>query len=438
MRDHEGDDRLVRNLRSLLDVSKAMAAATDLDSLLAVILARTTTVMEAERATLFIYDEDTRTLWNRLSESLTRGQVRLPLGTGIAGHVAETGRLLNIPDAYADPRFNPQVDRETGFRTRAVLCVPMFAFDHESARRLVGVVQVLNKLTRDVFTSEDEELLEALASHAALALDRARLVEAFVEKQRIEEGLRLAHEIQMAMLPGALPEEPGVELAAELRPARSVGGDLYDFLVDGPRLWFLVGDVAGKGVAAALYMAVAATSFRASLQAGVSLSVVLGRVNRELCRNSGGAMFVTAFAACLDLRTGEVETGNAGHNPPYRLGRNGVTATITEPRGVPLGVIEGYEYPTSRLRLAPGDGLYLYTDGVTEALNEQGEQFSCPRLEAHLAGAAGARAAELVGGSLRAVQDFVGAAPQFDDIAILAVRYLGRAGASPGRAVSPG
>ncbi len=415
------DDRLVRNLRSLLDVSKAMAAATDLDSLLAVILERATEVMEAERATLFIHDEQTHTLWNRLSGSLTRGQLRIPMGTGIAGHVGLTGRLLNVPDAYADPRFNPQVDMETGFHTRSVLCVPMFAHDS----RLVGVVQVLNKTTRDVFTSDDEELLEALASHAALALDRARLVEAFVEKQRIEEALRLAHEIQMAMLPRALPLESSFELAAELRPARSVGGDLYDFLLDGRRLWIVVGDVAGKGVAAALYMAVAATSFRASFQTDVPLSVVFARVNRELCRNSGGAMFVTAFAACLDLGTGELEIANAGHNPPYHLGRSGGIVKVTEPRGVPLGVIEGYEYATSRLRLAPGEGLYVYTDGVTEALNDEGEQFSCPRLEARLATAAGATATEVVESSLRAVEDFVGHARQFDDIAILALRYLG-------------
>jgi sigma-B regulation protein RsbU (phosphoserine phosphatase) len=419
----EHDDRLVRNLRSLLEVSKAMAGATDLDSLLAVILERVTVVMEAERATLFIHDESTATLWNRLSGSLTRGQLRIPMGTGIAGHVAQTGRLLNVPDAYADPRFNPRVDMETGFHTRSILCVPMFGHD----RKLVGVVQVLNKVDRTVFTSDDEELLEALASHAALALDRARLVEAFVEKQRIEEGLRLAHEIQMAMLPRALPREADFDLAAELRPARSVGGDLYDFFVDGRRLWFLVGDVAGKGVAAALYMAVAGTSFRASLQADVPLSAVLARVNRELCRNNGGAMFVTAFAACLDLETGDVETGNAGHNPPYHLGRNGAIRKVTEPRGVPLGVIGSYEYPTSRLRLEPGDGLYLYTDGVTEALNERGEAFSGQRLEAYLGGVSGARAAELVSGSLSAVQGFVGGAEQFDDIAILAVRYLGGA-----------
>jgi sigma-B regulation protein RsbU (phosphoserine phosphatase) len=275
------------------------------------------------------------------------------------------------------------------------------------------------------FTRDDEGLLQAFASHAAVAVDRAQLVEALVEKQRIEESLRLAHDIQMAMLPKQFPQEPTFELAAALGPARSVGGDLYDFLLARDRLWFLVGDVAGKGVAAALYMAVAKTLLRASMQSGSPLSVVFSRVNRELCASGEGAMFVTVFAGCLEMRTGEVVTANAGHNPPYRLGHGGSLTRVMEPRGIPLGVIEGYEYPTGHLRLEPGEGLYLYTDGVTEALNESGEQFSAPRLEAYLAGGAAAPAPDLVLGSLGAVQAFVGSARQFDDITVMALRYLG-------------
>jgi serine phosphatase RsbU (regulator of sigma subunit) len=417
------DPRLVRKLDSLLDVSKAMAGAADLDSLLAVILSRASEVMDAERASIFIHEEATRTLTNRVSGSLARGQVRIPVGSGIAGHVAETGTPLNIPDAYADPRFNPQVDRETGFRTRSILCAPMLG----RAGKLVGVLQVLNKRDGGAFTLDDEALLEAFASHAAVAVDRARLVEAFLEKQRIEEGLRLAHDIQMAMLPKAFPDHPGFELAAELRPARSVGGDLYEFVLDGDQLWFLVGDVAGKGVGAALFMAVANTLFRASIRGREPLSVVLSRVNRELCAKSGGAMFVTVFAARLDLRTGDVETANAGHNPPYHLGRDGAIAKITEPRGIPLGVIDGYEYPTGRLRLRAGDGLYLYTDGVTEALDASNEQFAAGRLEAFLEAAKEAAAGDLVRGSLTAVDGFVGTTPQSDDIAVMALRYRGPA-----------
>ena len=413
--------RLVRHLDSLLEVSKAMASAIDLDSLLGVIQSEATQVMDAERGTIFIHDEGTGTLWNRVSGGLAPGLVRVAVGTGIAGHVAKDGRVLNVPDAYGDSRFNPEVDRQTSFRTRSILCAPIFGH----GRRLLGVIQVLNKAGGGVFTRDDEVLMEAFASHAALALDRARLVEAFVEKQRIEEGLRLARDIQRAMLPRRFPAQREFELMAEVRPARSVGGDFYDFFVDRDRLWFLVGDVSGKGMAAALFMAVAKTLFHAGVQGESSPSAVFAKVNRELCRDNDDAMFVTVFAGCLDLRTGEVVAGNAGHHPPYRLGREGAVTKVAGPSGVPLGVRDGDEYMGGTLRLEPGEGLYLYTDGITEALNERGEQFSDSRLEAYLRGASGATAAEVVRGSLAVVQDFVGGSPPFDDITVMSLRYLG-------------
>lgn len=414
------DARLVRNLRSLLGVAQAMGGAVDLDSLLEVILSGARDVMEAERSSLFILDEATRTLWNRTSESLARGQVRVPLGVGIVGHVARTGELLSIRDAYLDPRFNREVDLTTGFRTRSILSAPL----HAQSGRLIGVNQVLNKRGDAGFDRDDEELARAFASHAAVALDRARLVAAALEKQRIEEGLRLAQQIQNAMLPRAFPREPTFELAAEVRPARSVGGDLYDFLIEDDRLWFLVGDVSGKGVAAALFMAVAKTLLRASLPGASSPGAVLGRVNRELCRDNDQAMFATAFLGHLDLRSGGLLIGNAGHNPPYRLGLGGEVTPLAVPSGVPLGVLEGCEFQTSEARLEAGEALYVYTDGVTEALDETAEPFSAQRLEAFLRGARAAPAAELVCGSLAAVRAFVGEQPPSDDITVLAVRYL--------------
>ena len=405
--------RLVRNLDSLLEVSKAMAAAIDLDPLLGIIQSKATEVMEAERGSIFILDEGAGTLWNRVSGGLAPGVVRVAVGTGIAGHVAKSGRPLNIPDAYADPRFNPEFDRQTGFRTRSVLCAPLFGH----GGTLLGVIQVLNKAGGGAFTRDDEVLLEAFAAHAALALDRARLVEAFVEKERIEEGLRL---------PRAFPALPEAELSAEVRPARSVGGDLYDFLVDGDRLWFLIGDVSGKGVAAALFMAVTRTLFHASIPGESSPAAVFSRVNRELCRDNDGAMFVTAFAGCLDLGNAAVATANAGHHPPYRLPGAGMVTRLAVPTGPPLGVRAGQAYPEGALRLERGEALYLYTDGVTEALNDHGEQFSASRLEACLRDASSAGAAELVRGSLAAVQGFVGASLASDDIAVMALRYRGR------------
>src|SRR6185503_16899661 len=200
--------RLVRNLNALLEVSKAMAAAIDLDSVLAIIQSHASAVMEAERGSIFVHDERTGTLWNRSSAGLASGRARVAVGTGIAGHVAKTGEMLNVPDAYADPRFSPETDRETDFRTRSILCAPLLAH----GGKLLGVIQVLNKRDGGVFTRDDEALMAAFASHAAIALDRAQLVDARIEKERIEEGLRRAQAIQMAMLPRQLPARPELEL----------------------------------------------------------------------------------------------------------------------------------------------------------------------------------------------------------------------------------
>ena len=217
---------LVRNLNSLLEVSKALGGEARLDSLLGVIVGKATEVMDAERSSLFIFDEASQTLSIRMSEDVAQGQIRIPLGVGIAGHVAKTREPLNVPDAYADPRFNPKFDRDTGFRTRSILCAPALT----NTGKLIGVIQVLNKAGHAAFTPEDERLLLAFASIAGIALDRARLVEAFLEKEKIESSLRLAHDIQMGMLPKRFPQRPEIDLFATLRPAKSVGGDLYDFI----------------------------------------------------------------------------------------------------------------------------------------------------------------------------------------------------------------
>ncbi len=410
---------LVRNLNSLLEVSKALGGEARLDSLLGVIVGKATEVMDAERSSLFIFDEASQTLSIRMSEDVAQGQIRIPLGVGIAGHVAKTREPLNVPDAYADPRFNPKFDRDTGFRTRSILCAPALT----NTGKLIGVIQVLNKAGHAAFTPEDERLLLAFASIAGIALDRARLVEAFLEKEKIESSLRLAHDIQMGMLPKHFPQRPEIDLFATLRPAKTVGGDLYDFRLDGDRLWFVVGDVSGKGVPAALFMAVTKVLFGVSVEVESSPAAVMSRVNRALCRENEHFLFVSAFLGRLDVRTGELEYANAGHNLPYRLRGDGSVSTLPASPGLVMGVNDEFVYQTESTRLEAGDGIFLFTDGVTEAIDTQNELFSEARLEACLERVKGWSPVEIVAGALHALDDFVGEAAQFDDITALAIRY---------------
>ena len=256
--------RQTRNLNALLRVSKALASEIRLDDLLQVIVEKAAEVMDADRATLFLYDETRNELWSKTTQRLEIKEIRLPLGVGIAGTVAKTRTAINIPDTYADARFDPDFDKETGYRTRSILCLPLIG----NGDRLIGVIQVLNKKDQEVFNEADESLLSGLSAHVTVALERARLIEAYVEKQRMEETLKLAHDIQMSMVPKIFPPFPDrseFDIFATLAPAKEVGGDFYDFFfIDDDHLCFAVGDVSGKGVPASLFMAVTKTLFRAT------------------------------------------------------------------------------------------------------------------------------------------------------------------------------
>jgi sigma-B regulation protein RsbU (phosphoserine phosphatase) len=251
---------------------------------------------------------------------------------------------------------------------------------------------------------------------------------------RLEQELEAARRLQMAMVPQSFPKPSAafpLDLCASMEPAREVGGDLYDFFVteDG-KLCFLVGDVSGKGMPAALFMARTKSLIRITIElmrarhgASAGPAEIIARVNRELCQDNSDMMFVTLFFAMIEPATGELEFCNAGHNAPYRL--NGKTVeTIEGGKGIILGVRPDAVYSTGRLALAPGDGVYLFTDGVTEANNAAEELFGETRLEAVLRAADGAPCAEIVKSVAYAVRGFVGDALPSDDITMLAIRRL--------------
>ncbi len=252
---------------------------------------------------------------------------------------------------------------------------------------------------------------------------------------RLEQEVEAARRLQMAMVPQSFPKPSAafpLELNASMEPAREVGGDLYDFFVteDG-KLCFLVGDVSGKGMPAALFMArtkslirITTELMRARHGASAGPAEIIARVNRELCQDNSDMMFVTLFFAMIEPATGELEFCNAGHNAPYRL--NGKTVeTIEGGKGIILGVRPDAVYTTGRLALAPGDGVYLFTDGVTEAADPADELFSEQRLEGVLRGSAGLSTADIVKSVTEAVRKFVGTALPSDDITMLALRRLG-------------
>jgi len=270
-----------------------------------------------------------------------------------------------------------------------------------------------------------------LRARVSASLDQKRLRdEVRAHLTRLEEELNAARTLQMSMVPVDFPvpsAERPVEVFAFMEPAREVGGDLYDFFftADG-RLAFAIGDASGKGVPAAMFMARTKNLLRlvsSFMEVGGTLSPgdVLTRVNQELCEGNPTMMFVTLFFGVFDPKSGEVLFSNAGHDPPCRLDGKGVTLAGGA-QGMALGIAPGGRYQTGSVRLAPGETLYLYTDGITEASDPADQLFGKDRLAAALQELSAAPLSGLVRGIVDSVRHFAQGAPQSDDITALAVR----------------
>jgi phosphoserine phosphatase RsbU/P len=255
------------------------------------------------------------------------------------------------------------------------------------------------------------------------------LKETTAAKERIESELKIAHEIQMSMVPKIFPPFPDrseFDIFATLAPAKEVGGDFYDFFfIDEDHLCFAVGDVSGKGVPASLFMAVTKTLFKATAGNSGTPGEILARLNSEICRDNESCMFVTLFCGILNIRTGQVDYSNGGHNLPYYLHQRGVSL-LENLGGRALGVVKQSLYASGRMVLGPGEALLLYTDGVTEAMDSRDRLYSDQRLAEFLASNRGSSPRQIVGDLVGDVRSFAGAAPQSDDITALALRYFGK------------
>ncbi|MFL4982318.1 MAG: PP2C family protein-serine/threonine phosphatase [Xanthobacteraceae bacterium] len=305
---------------------------------------------------------------------------------------------------------------------------------------MISALNEMNSVVRCIELGAVDYLLKPfnpvlLKARLGATLEKKRLrdqVDAHLA--RLEEELEAARRLQMAMVPQSFPmpsTEFPVDIYASMEPAREVGGDLYDFfMTEDGTLCFLVGDVSGKGMPAALFMARAKSLIRIATElmrsrhgAAAGPAEIIARVNSELCQDNSDLMFVTLFFAMFAPHSGVLEYCNAGHNAPYRLNATTVE-TIEGAKGIILGVRADAAYETRRLSLAPGETVYVFTDGVTEANNVTEELFSEARLEAVLRAAAGFSACDIVKAVGEAVRGFVGAALPFDDITMMAVRRL--------------
>ena len=278
-----------------------------------------------------------------------------------------------------------------------------------------------------VIRSQQTALQESNASLEQRVQERtAELRRTTAEKERIGSELRIASEIQKSILPRTFPPFPDradFEIYATTIPALEMGGDFYDFfLIDDKRLGVVIADVSGKGVPAAIFMAVSRSLLKATALASVSPSACLEHVNRLLCPDNDSAMFVTVFYGILHTESGELEFSNGGHNVPYIIGHDRIVP-VGQPAGTALGIVDDARYHTNRMSINAGETLVLYTDGVTEAMDTHGSLFSTPRFEQTLQRLVDQRPFDLLTRLVEDVHAFASGAVQADDITLLALQY---------------
>lgn len=291
----------------------------------------------------------------------------------------------------------------------------------------------------ETYTMEKDDVINLFQKDSSLALKLLELtIKRYSEnlkaetaaRERIESELRIAHDIQNSMLPRIFPpfpERKEFDIFATMDPAKEVGGDFYDFFfVDKNKLCVIIGDVSGKGVPAALFMAISKTLLKTEALRGLPPREILTTVNDVLCLDNQMCMFVTVFCLILDTETGEVEYCNGGHNPPLLCTQNGCFEFINVPKGFVVGAMEHLQCEGKRLMLKPNDTIFLYTDGITEAMNPKKELFSENRLRESLEVVKEKDLKDIVSSMRQEIRKHAQEEPQSDDITMLLLRYNGK------------
>lgn len=410
---------LARELDAMLSVSE-MAGSTDLDALLRRIIDELITTIGAERGTLFLIDEERGELVSRvlLEDPGVLREIRVKIGEGISGHVAATGEIINIDNAYDDLRFKRDFDDITGFQSHSMLTAPI----RNPQKEIIGVVQLINK-TNGRFTRRDERLLSAMAAQAAISIENARLYAQEIQQKLINQELETARSIQKSFLPQNIPQRPGWEIAAFWRPVREVAGDFYDFYpLDDGRLAVVIADVSGKGVPAALFMSLSVTVLRFAMGLNLTPAALMDQANRTIIAGQESTMFATAFVGYLDSQTGIMEFASAGHNFPllYRA-KTGRCETL-QAAGVAMGIFQNVHFNCETTQLGPDDVLVLYTDGLTEAIDPDDEEFGEVRLENVLTQHAARPAQEIADQIVKEVTRFTQDEGIFDDETLVVIK----------------
>jgi sigma-B regulation protein RsbU (phosphoserine phosphatase) len=408
-------DATQSKLKAIIDASRQLTEVLELDRLVPRILSLACLHAKAERATLYLLEGDHLSSSYLAGESIER--FSLPLGQGIAGHVAQTGEALILEDAYRHPLFHPEIDRQTGFQTRSMMCLPV-AKDQE----ILGVLQIIDPKV-GAFGEADVDFMKALVAHIAIALANARHHHERILKEKAEKELEVAAAIQRRMLPRSMATPPALEVSWKYLPFHGVGGDFFDyFAVDEHRHVFVVADVSGKGIPAALIVGALGAFLRCLRHYYRGPAQLAAELNGLLYEAIPANAFASMIIVEYDLKNRRLTYCNGGHCTGFLAFRSYVHRLANT--GILLGLFPAATFCEQWLDLDDACTLWLYTDGLVEGRRmldqaDQWEEWGEERLEQWVGSSFGQELEALH----QAWMDFTRDHHQMDDTTVLRVHH---------------
>jgi serine phosphatase RsbU (regulator of sigma subunit)/pSer/pThr/pTyr-binding forkhead associated (FHA) protein len=401
-------------LETVADIAREIVRDKPLEGILDSILALCVDKTHAERAAIMLLGDDGE-LVPRAYLSKARSQAKFAISRSIAKKAIAENQAVLIKDVAGDDDFKMS-ESIASLRIRSAICTPLW-----NGEKTVGVLYVDTTEPDNQFAELDLLFFSTLSGMIAEKIENAILADIAREKQRLDAELEIASEIQNALFPSEIPSIRGYDLSAFNRPCTEVGGDYYDVIALGDSTGIAIGDVAGKGIGAAMLMSNLQALLRLRAQETLGPSDLLRKINSDLVGRVGEGRFVTFIYLVLDPETHEISYSNAGHNPPLLCTSGGKISTL-EVSGMPLGILPDIPYTTSEIGLSPGDVLLLYSDGISECMNEAGDLFGEDRLKAVLAGAVSGDAHSIRGAIFSAVDDFRQTRPYSDDMTLIVLK----------------
>ncbi|GAB4138563.1 MAG: SpoIIE family protein phosphatase [Planctomycetaceae bacterium] len=404
-------------LRGVLEITRSLAGSLDLESILPKILDTLFNIFpKADRGCILLKDISTGKMTAAAQKHRREHEDEtVRLSSTILAKVLKEKTAVLSADASSDDRFNAS-ESISSLTIRSMMCAPMIGLDGEP----MGVINLDTQNPLNRFQKEDLDLLVAVANQAALSCESARLLDSHLQKEKQDNELKIARNVQHALLPSDFPNVEGYEFFASYDSAQAVGGDYYDFgMLEDRKIYLSFGDVAGKGVPGALIMSRLSSVVQTTMAFTDDLNEAIRKINNHMCANAVEGRFVTFILVVIDLNTHEMSLVNAGHMAPLiRLPDKTVEEFQGEKIGIPIGIMEDYSYEIAQRTLKPGEMVVIITDGVDEAMNEHSELYSKERVVEFVKN--GPAKAEDLGRALLAdVRQHANGRPQNDDITIM-------------------